>query len=125
RSGGSVARCGPRETPRGSRDPGRGNLGVAPDAAFDVAVMSAHVAQFLVGDDDWHGTLRDIRRALVPGGRLVFDTRDPRAAAWETWNPVDSRRTVTLSDGTTVETWGDAEPEVDGQGCVHSALRLL
>ena len=86
-----------------------------PDAAFDVAVMSAHVAQFLVDDDDWHGTLRDIRRALVPGGRLVFDTRDPRAAAWEKWNPVDSRRTVTLSDGTTLETWGDVEPAVDGR----------
>ena len=45
----------------------------------------------------------------------MFDTRDPRAAAWEKWNPVDSRSTVTLSDGTTLETWGDAEPAVDGR----------
>jgi hypothetical protein len=30
--------------------------------------ISAHVAQFLVDEEDWHGTLRDLRRSLVPGG---------------------------------------------------------
>jgi hypothetical protein len=45
------------------------------------------------------------RNALVPGGRLVFDTRDPRARRWERWNPVESRDRVTLADGVEVVSW--------------------
>lgn len=73
--------------------------------AFDAAVMTAHVAQFLVDDEDWHGTLRDLHRALVPGGRLAFDARDPRARAWEHWNPQESRQRVALPNGASVEVW--------------------
>jgi SAM-dependent methyltransferase len=91
-----------------------GTSKVLPDTAFDVAVMSAHVAQFLVDDEDWHGTLRDLRRCLVPGGRVVFDTRDPQAAAWERWNPEESRRPALLPDGVTVDTWGGVESVRDG-----------
>jgi SAM-dependent methyltransferase len=96
-----------------------GTSEVLPEAAFDVAVMSAHVAQFLVDEEDWHGTLRDLRRSLVPGGRLVFDTRDPQAAAWKRWNPRDSRELAVLPDGTTVETWGDVDSVHDGVVSFH------
>ncbi|WP_086831693.1 class I SAM-dependent methyltransferase [Streptomyces sp. NRRL B-24572] len=54
-----------------------------PDAAFDVAVMTSHVAQFFVTDEEFDRALTDLRRALVAGGRLVFDTRDPEARRWE------------------------------------------
>lgn len=37
------------------------------------------------------------------GGRLVFDSRDPAARAWETWNPLESRRRITLPEGREVE----------------------
>lgn len=74
-----------------------------PDAAFDVAVMTSHVAQFLVTDDDLAAVFADLSRSLVPGGRLVFDSRDPRDRKWEEWNPVDSRRPVVLPDGRVVE----------------------
>ncbi len=76
-----------------------GTSPVLPDASFDVAVMTSHVAQFFVSDQDWEATLADLRRALVPGGRLTFDSRDPRARGWKRWNPADSRRDVTLPDG--------------------------
>ena len=69
--------------------------------AFDVAVMTSHVAQFFVTDDEWASTLHDLRRALVDGGRLTFDARDPSARAWERW-PIDWDRTVTLPDGRVV-----------------------
>jgi SAM-dependent methyltransferase len=85
-----------------------------PAAAFDVATMTAHVAQFLVADADWRATLGDLCRCLVPGGRLVFDSRDPRAREWERWNPRDSRRTVGLADGSTVETWTEVTAIEDG-----------
>jgi SAM-dependent methyltransferase len=82
-----------------------GTSEVLPDAAFDVALMTSHVAQFFVDDDAWRATLADLRRALVPSGGLAFDTRDPRARHWEAWNPRDSRETVTLGDGTRVDVW--------------------
>jgi SAM-dependent methyltransferase len=76
--------------------------------------MTSHVAQFFVTDDAWAGALADLRRALVPGGRLVFDTRDPRARGWERWNPVDSRRRVQLPDGRTVTAWTEVTDVRDG-----------
>jgi SAM-dependent methyltransferase len=74
-----------------------------PTAAFDVAVMTSHVAQFFVGDDEWEAVLDDLARAVVPGGRLVFDSRDPDGRAWERWNPADSARIVDLPDGSRVD----------------------
>ncbi|GAA5534505.1 hypothetical protein Dalu01_02916 [Deinococcus aluminii] len=67
--------------------------------------MTSHVAQFMVDDAEWDATLVDLRRSLVPGGRLIFDSRDPRARGWEKWNPVDSRARVTLPGGTDVDLW--------------------
>ncbi len=91
-----------------------GTSPILPDAAFDVAVMTSHVAQFLVDDDAWAATLADLRRALVPGGRLVFDTRDPRARAWERWNPVASRRRIAVPDGCEVVAWTEVTAVGDG-----------
>ncbi|HEY9477926.1 MAG TPA: hypothetical protein VIQ26_05790 [Microbacteriaceae bacterium] len=49
--------------------------------------------------------LRDVRRALRPGGLFAFDSRDPSQRAWESWNRNDSRGTVELADGTRVDCW--------------------
>ncbi len=76
-----------------------------PSAAFDTAIMTSHVAQIFHGDTEWAEVLSDLRRALVPGGRLAFDTRDPQARAWERWVPEDSRRDVRLASGRTVHIW--------------------
>ncbi|MCU1401147.1 MAG: methyltransferase type 11 [Acidimicrobiales bacterium] len=84
--------------------------GVASDvasSAFDAAVMTSHVAQFFVGDDDWSAALGDLARAIVPGGVLGFDSRDPQARAWEQWNPDSSRHEVLLVDGSSVVVWTD------------------
>lgn len=85
-----------------------------PDASFDVAVMTSHVAQFFVGDDEWKCTLADLKRALAPSGRLVFDTRDPRARGWERWNPAASRREIALSDRYVVAAWTEVTAVQDG-----------
>ena len=77
----------------------------APEAAFDIALMTSHVAQCFVDDDEWRGALVELRRALVAGGRLAFDSRDPRARAWERWNPEDSRRLVELVEDRMVAIW--------------------
>jgi 2-polyprenyl-3-methyl-5-hydroxy-6-metoxy-1,4-benzoquinol methylase len=75
------------------------------DDAFDVTVMTSHVAQFFVSDEAWSRTLGDLKRTLIPDGVLAFDTRDPRAREWERWNPVDSRRSIELPDGRIIAAW--------------------
>jgi SAM-dependent methyltransferase len=70
-----------------------------PATPFDAGVMTSHVAQFLCGDDEWAATLRDLKRALVPGGLLAFESRDPTDRAWQRWNPTDSLRRLSLPGG--------------------------
>lgn len=48
------------------------------ESSFEVAVMTSHVAQFFVTDDERRRRLTDLKRTLVPGGTLAFDTRDPK-----------------------------------------------
>lgn len=57
----------------------------APSDSFEAALMSAHVAQFIVDDVQWAQALGHLHRALVPGGRLMFESRDPSAQIWKTW----------------------------------------
>lgn len=54
---------------------------------FELAVMMSRAFQCLVADDELRASLAAIRRALVDGGRLVFETRNPAAREWEAWNP--------------------------------------
>lgn len=80
-----------------------GTSTVLRDASFGAAVMTSHVTQFFIGDDEWMGVLADLRRSLIDGGVLVFDTRDPAARGWERWTPAESHRRVTLPNGREVE----------------------
>ena len=77
-----------------------------PTAEFDVATMTAHVAhsssRTRTGGRRWTtctGASSPVARGL--------DSRDPRAREWERWNPRESRQTVGLADGSTVELWAD------------------
>ncbi len=56
------------------------------DGEFDLALMAGHAFQELVDDDELRASLAAIRRALVHGGRFAFETRNPLARAWESWN---------------------------------------
>lgn len=62
-----------------------GDATTLPDLQVDVAVMTGNVAQVFLTDEDWTASLRGIRAALVPGGRLVFEARRPEQRAWEQW----------------------------------------
>jgi ubiquinone/menaquinone biosynthesis C-methylase UbiE len=92
----------------------RGTAADLPTRAYDAALMTSHVAQFLVDDREWSAALRALRRSLDRGGRLIFDSRDPADRRWAKWNPVDSRRTVVLPDGSPVDTWAEVTAERDG-----------
>ena len=58
----------------------------------DLVIMTGHVAQVIADDESWQATLDADYRALRPGGRVAFESRDPCAQAWRAWTPETSRR---------------------------------
>ncbi|MFD4562678.1 class I SAM-dependent methyltransferase [Streptomyces sp. NPDC058469] len=75
---------------------------------FELAVMTGHAFQVLLCDEELRLALRAVRAALVPGGRFVFETRNPGARAWETWTP-DRVREVPDGRGGVVRVWHEVE----------------
>ncbi|GIG23628.1 methyltransferase type 11 [Cellulomonas chitinilytica] len=64
-----------------------------PPGPFDLAVMTGNVAQH-IAEADWEQALRDVHRALAPGGVLAFESRNPAARAWERWAGEPTVRTT-------------------------------
>jgi SAM-dependent methyltransferase len=84
-----------------------GDATALPPLRVDLATMTANVAQAIVDPDDWAGTLRGAHAALRPGGRLVFETRDPARRGWEEWTREDSWGVTEIPGVGEVETWVD------------------
>jgi SAM-dependent methyltransferase len=90
-----------------------GDATTLPPLQVDAAFMTANVAQVFLTDEEWSATLVGIRRALRPGGHLVFETRDPARRAWEQWTPEQSHVAVDLPGIGIVESWEEVTA-VDG-----------
>lgn len=52
---------------------------------FELIIMTGHVFQVFLDDAETIAVLANARRHLAPGGRLVFESRNPLARAWEGW----------------------------------------
>ncbi|WP_374573627.1 trans-aconitate 2-methyltransferase [Phenylobacterium sp.] len=107
---------------------------------FDLVVMTGHAFQVFVTDDEIARALAAARAALRPGGRFAFETRNPEARAWETWDqeerpavsgpegsPVTMSRKVTRPfDGRCVSfTHTFSSPAWDAPRISRSTLRFL
>ncbi|MER7849790.1 class I SAM-dependent methyltransferase [Kitasatospora sp. NPDC096077] len=82
-----------------------GDVDELPVLHVDLATMTANVAQAIADPQDWRQTLHGARRALRPGGHLVFETRDPAARGWEEWTRERSHRVTELAGVGAVENW--------------------
>ncbi|WP_017586389.1 class I SAM-dependent methyltransferase [Nocardiopsis ganjiahuensis] len=119
--------------------PYEGEAELLGDGAFDLVIMSGHAFQVFLGDEDVRANLAAVRRILAPGGRFVFETRNPAVRGWQAWSPERVRTVdgpggrkatcvhrlrevagelVTFTSDYSVEGW--AEPET-----VRSTLRFL
>jgi SAM-dependent methyltransferase len=84
-----------------------GDAACVPALQADLATMTANVAQQIVDPQAWGATLRAAYEALRPGGRLVFETRDPARRAWEQWTRAESHAVTDIEGVGRVETWVD------------------
>jgi len=79
----------------------------------DLLVMTGHVAQVFLDDASLRATFVAARRALRPGGRIAFESRNPAARAWESWTAEHSRRRIEGADGRIVEVWHERHATPD------------
>jgi SAM-dependent methyltransferase len=85
-----------------------------PPLQVDLATMTGNVAQVFITDEEWAATLGAVREVLRPGGRLVFESRDPEKKAWLEWNRAQTCRRVVIPRVGHVETWTDLR-DVEGK----------
>ncbi|MGX1762393.1 class I SAM-dependent methyltransferase [Streptomyces lydicus] len=82
-----------------------GDATALPPLQVDLVTMTANVAQEISDPSLWRRTLRGAYEALRPGGRLVFETRDPARRAWEEWHRESSYRLARIPGVGVVESW--------------------
>lgn len=84
-----------------------GTAAALPELSVDLAVMTANVAQVFLTDEDFTLSLRGIRGALHPRGRLVFEVRDPARQAWLGWNREQTFASTVIDGVGRVDAWCD------------------
>lgn len=82
-----------------------GDVTALPPLQVDLVTMTANVAQVFIDDDEWSSVLRACRAAVRPGGRVVFETRDPHRQAWREWNRETSHKRLAVAGVGEVESW--------------------
>jgi SAM-dependent methyltransferase len=83
------------------------DAGSLPPLRVDLVTMTGNVAQVFLTGPEWAAALQAARQALRPGGRLVFESRDPAGAAWLEWTRDQTHRRVVVPGTGPVETWTD------------------
>ncbi|MBA8878224.1 class I SAM-dependent methyltransferase [Phyllobacterium myrsinacearum] len=64
---------------------------------FDLIVMTGHVFQVFLTDDDIRAVLKTAYAHLAKGGCLIFESRNPAVKAWESWVPEKTAQTVSIA----------------------------
>lgn len=85
-----------------------------PPLGADLVTMTANVAQVFVSDQEWATVLLAVREAMRPGGRLVFESRDPAKKAWLGWNRDQTYRRVVIPGAGPIRTWIDLTAAGEG-----------
>lgn len=64
------------------------------ETRFDLIIMTGHVFQVFLTDEDVSKALHTLRGHLAPSGRLAFETRNPTVRKWEEWSPAKTSKRV-------------------------------
>jgi SAM-dependent methyltransferase len=74
------------------------------ESEFDLVVMSGHVIQVIMEEEDVRAAFAAIHAALTDDGRFLFATRNPLLRDWETWMP-DQVLEFHDGEGTLIRKW--------------------
>lgn len=70
---------------------------------FDTALMTGHAFQCLLEDAQIVDLFQDAFARLEPEAGFWFETRNPKACAWEQWTPDHAKPVMALANGDTVQ----------------------
>jgi SAM-dependent methyltransferase len=99
-----------------------GDATILPPLQVDLVTMTGNVAQVFLTDQEWAVTLGAVREALRPGGRLVFESRDPEKQAWLEWNRDQTYRRAVIPGAGPVETWTDLTSVEGSLACFRTTF---
>jgi ubiquinone/menaquinone biosynthesis C-methylase UbiE len=68
------------------------------EARFDLIIMTGHVFQVFLEDDEVRACLSNLRRHLASGGTLAFETRNPLVEEWRDWIPALTRESLDVPE---------------------------
>jgi len=71
-------------------------------------LMTGHAFQCLLTDEDQLAFFQTVAAHLAPGGRFMFDSREPACQEWLEWMPDRSQRTLWHPELGQVRAWNDA-----------------
>lgn len=80
---------------------------------FELVVLTGHAFQVFLTEADRRAVIETIAAHLAPGGRFVFDTRNPAAGEWREWTEERSRRTVDHPVHGVVEAWNEVAHDAE------------
>jgi SAM-dependent methyltransferase len=82
-----------------------GDATCLPPTQVDLVIMTGNAAQVFTTDVEWSATLSGVQAALRPGGRLVFETRNPARQAWLGWTREQSQIRTEIPGVGVVRRW--------------------
>jgi SAM-dependent methyltransferase len=68
------------------------------DTRFDLVIMTGHVFQVFLTDEETLAVLQNIKLHLKDSGRLVFESRNPLARLWQRWTKDQTSRQIISPD---------------------------
>ncbi|WP_420547822.1 class I SAM-dependent DNA methyltransferase [Curvivirga sp.] len=80
---------------------------------FDLIVMTGHVFQVFLADDEIFSVFNNLYTHLKDGGILAFENRNIEFRSWDGWTPDETRETVSVPDVGDVTYWHDIIEEKD------------
>lgn len=78
------------------------------DKCFDLVILTGHSFQVFLTEDDQAAVLTAIAAHLAPGGRFIFDTRNPACPARKTRSADETRRQLRHPRLGAVEAWNES-----------------
>lgn len=74
---------------------------------FELVVLTGHAFQVFLTREDRRAVLATITAHLAPGGRFIFDSRNPACREWKEWGPEESMRLLAHPRFGEVAAWND------------------